>query len=561
MPDAQGQKRHHWQWRSLSIALGILFAALTLSAGYVTGAGPFWRSLGGDVAMGQIGWFYYAHDAWRFPLFAIGNTHLPEGSNLLLFDGLPLLALPAKLLYTLTGSAAATPPIYAGCWVASCLVLQAVAASRLLLTLDIRKPAPHIAGVALFCYMPMLFLRFGQAGLMGQFFILFALEGYVRAKRNGLTSNQWIALCAWPLIALLVHPYLAAMSGIVVCASILDQWRERRLSFLGVLIRVGSMAVAAVAIIWIGGFMAAAAANFGDYGLYSLNLLSPIIPFPGTLSGHLLHTAIPSAPGLFQWEGGSYLGAGVFLLAVAALPSLKNWRAGLHRHLVLVIVLVLVLLFAISNRVGFGSHELFSVPLPARAIDGLSEFRGSGRFVWIAVYALLAALIAITVNRYRRRSAALLIAAALLQIVDVAPMQAAVHAASTRASEAAIDRAAWQKLIAEHDRVFEYPSFECGGLFGRGVPGTRWRVLSIDWIAAQSNKPNNSAYQTRSTKDCARERREAVTRFDQPGTLYLYRSSEEIGALLAGRGVVTPRCGYLDDVVVCSATEDLSGLR
>ncbi|MGA9422522.1 MAG: DUF6311 domain-containing protein [Rhodanobacteraceae bacterium] len=560
MPDATAARATR-ERPSLAVALGVVFAALTLSPGYIAGIGAFWQRVTGDVAMGQIGWLYYAHDIWRFPLFAIGNFHLPEGSNLLLSDSLPLMALPAKLLYRLAWPAGSVPPNYVGLWVASCLVLQAVAASRLLLALDVRKPASHIAGVVLFCYLPMLFLRFGHAGLMGQFFILLALDGYVRAKRHGLTRRQWFALCAWPVLALMLHPYLAAMSGLLVVTAILDQWRDGRLDIREVLVRLGSMAAAVLLIVWIGGFASAAGTGFGDYGLYSLNLLSPFVPLAGTLSGRLLHTTTPDLPGLYQWEGACYLGAGVLLLCLAALPSLRNLRAGLRRHLVLAIMLAVVLLFAISNRVGFGSHELFNVPLSARVIGWLSEFRGSGRFVWIAVYTLLAALIAVVVHRYRGRSVWLLAAAALLQIVDVAPMQAAVRAASARAAEPAIDRTAWRKLIGEHDRIFEFPSFECGGLFGRGVPGTRWRVLGIDWIAARLDKPNNSAYQTRYTKNCARERSEATTNFGQPGTLYLYRSSQEIGALLAADGAITSRCGYLDDVVVCSASEDLSNLR
>jgi hypothetical protein len=43
--------------------------------------------------------------------------------------------------------------------------------------------------------------------------------------------------------------------------------------------------------------------------------------------------------------------------------------------------------------------------------------------------------------------------------------------------------------------------------------------------------------------------------------LYLYRSSDDIGSFLVRGGIDLGRCGYLDDVVVCSGGEDLSALR
>ncbi|MEP7044437.1 MAG: DUF6311 domain-containing protein [Dokdonella sp.] len=546
----------------LAFAFGLAFAALTLASGYVSGSGAYWQVLFGDVAKGEIGWFYFARDVWHFPLFATTTYHLPEGSSMVLSDSLPLLALPAKLLYRLGWPAGSAPPIYTGIGVALCLVLQAVAASRVLRVLGVVDAVSHFAGVVLFCYFPIVFLRFGQAALMAQFVILFALEGYLRAKRSGLTSRQWILLCALPPLVLLVHPYLAAMCGALVAATILDQWRERRYDWRGVLLRFGGIGAGACVLMFVGGFFSAASSDFGDYGLYSMNLLSPWIPFPQTLSGSLLHTEMTVIEGSNQWEGGAYLGAGVFLLCACALPALRDWRKNLRRHAVLFAMLLLLLAFAISHRIGLGSRELVRLPLPDTLLHVFSQFRGSGRFVWVALYALLAAVIVAIVHRYdRRRAAWLLVAAALLQIVDVWPMQRGVRAASVSATASTIDVATWTHLIGTHQRIFQFPSFECGGLFGREIPGSKFRELEFDWIAAQQNKPTNSAYLARFTKDCTRERIDAITHHDEAGVLYLYRSSDDIGAYLAQGGIDLARCGYLDDVVVCSGGEDLSNLR
>jgi hypothetical protein len=479
----------------------------------------------------------------------------------MLSDSLPLLALPAKVVYKLTSTPDRRPPIYTGWWVAFCLVLQAIAASRLLRALRIEDAVAHVAGIALFCYLPIVMLRFGQAGLMAQGLILLALEGYVRAKRDGLGRRQWMLLSALPPLTLLVHPYLALMCGIVVAATILDQWRERRIGIRFVAACVGSMAALALVLMLVGGFFVATKGGFDDYGLYSLNLLSPWIPFPSTLAGSLLHTEFPVIPGTNQWEGGAYLGAGMMLLCILALPALKNWRTNLKRHAVLFALLVATLIFAISQRVGLGTHEL-TLPIPDFLMHALSQFRGSGRFVWIAVYALLAASIAAVVARYGSgRVRIILVIAAVLAIADVWPMQRGIRLATASPATLSIDQAEWTRLIEAHERIFQYPSFECGGLFGWGVPGSKFRGVEIDWIAAERNIPTNSAYLARFTKDCERETADAAANIGEHGVLHLYRSTEENGAFLSAHGADLARCGYLDDVVVCSADMDLSTLH
>ena len=96
----------------LALVFGLVFAALTLNAAYVRGTGAYWDAQLGDVAKGEIGWFYYARDSWRFPVFDNENTHYPEGGSVVLSDSLPLLALPAKAVYRTVGDTSRLPPIY-----------------------------------------------------------------------------------------------------------------------------------------------------------------------------------------------------------------------------------------------------------------------------------------------------------------------------------------------------------------------------------------------------------------------------------------------------------------
>ena len=202
------------------------------------------------------------------------------------------------------------------------------------------------------------------------------------------------------------------------------------------------------------------------------------------------------------------------------------------------------------------------VPLPDAAMHALSQFRGSGRFVWIVVYALIAATMAALAARSSIRTLrVVLVAAALLQIADVVPMQRGVRGASASGAVPTIDRDAWTRLIGAHERVFQFPSYECGGMFGQDVPGKKARAIEIDWIAATLGVPDNSAYLARTTKDCDRERADAIVNIGDAGTLRIYRSTEDIGAYLAQHGADFSACGTLDDTVVCSAGRDLRTLH
>lgn len=549
--------------RSLySLASAAAFTLLTLSIAFISGAGQYWISLAGDAAQGQIGWSYFARDVWRFPIFAIQNYHLPEGSNLILSDGIPALAILVKPIYQLFFSENSAPPVYMGLWVALCFFLQVVATLRLLSSLEIVRPSQKAAALVLFCYVPFFFLRFGHFSLLGQFILLLSLDFYIRATRENPKQVPRYAL-AIPGLTLWIHPYLAAMSGLIFAATLIEQWRRSQLSGRNVFIRMVSIFLVAFIVMFVGGgYLDEPGRGFRDYGLYSLNLLSPFIPVAGTSLGMILRTDTPTAAGLYQWEGACYLGAGVIFLSLFAAISIRNWRRLLHRHAALLAILLLTLIFAISNKIGLGSKLLLDVPLPNGVLDALSKFRGSGRFVWISVYVLTAFICLAVVRNYSYRSSlTLLVFAALLQLADVFPMQRSVRAATMNGAASTIKRDAWSSLIARHSRVFEFPSFECGGVFLSDVPGSKWRALEIDYLAAREGKPNNSAYLARYTKNCDRERADAAIDVLSPGTLYIYRNTDDVGQMLSAHAGMEDHCGYLDDVVICSSAMDLTGYK
>ena len=57
----------------------------------------------GDNAVEMSAYFRMAQDSWRFPLFSLPMANEPEGSNQLFSGGVPILALVAKVIHSLTG--------------------------------------------------------------------------------------------------------------------------------------------------------------------------------------------------------------------------------------------------------------------------------------------------------------------------------------------------------------------------------------------------------------------------------------------------------------------------
>src|SRR5262249_40248021 len=121
-------------------------------------------------------------------------------------------------------------------------------------------------------------------------------------------------------------------------------------------------------------------------GHYSWNLATLFLP-PETF-WHFPLVIVRDATG-GQYEGEAYIGLGavLVLLTCVATNPMRAIRA-VRKHWVLVVTLAICTALAASNRIYFGSHLVFEVPLPGALLDLASFFRASGRFIWLPAYAL-----------------------------------------------------------------------------------------------------------------------------------------------------------------------------
>ncbi|VVM38734.1 DUF6311 domain-containing protein [Pseudomonas fluorescens] len=363
----------------------------------------------GDPATHYLGWAYFRHSPWTFPLGLNPFYGLELGSSIIFSDSNPLLAL---LFKPFNAWLPATFQ-YFGLWLLACFVLQAWFAWKLL-GLITTNPLVRLLGTGLLVFSPPMFLRMGgHLSLAGHFLILAALYLALLPKlhRRRLAWGTLLAVTA------MVHAYLLAMVALIWVADLLGKTFSQQLTRRQSLLE-GMLLFAVVSLCcWQTGYFAIAdGVKSGGFGLYRMNLLSPFDP----AGWSLILPNLPKASG--DYEGFNYLGLGVLLLVpVAIIAWLRNrqpLQIQLRARPWLLAALIALWVFALSNQIGFGA-QTFSYPLPKIAIGLANVFRASGRMFWPVLYVLTLLVIFLLVRGFRPRTVIALLALALaIQIVD-----------------------------------------------------------------------------------------------------------------------------------------------
>jgi hypothetical protein len=361
----------------------------------------------GDPATYFLGWHFFRHTPWGFPLGVNPRYGAEVGSAIAQVDNIPLFAFPFKFVSRWLPE----PFQYFGIWTLCCFVLQAWFA-WLLVGLVTRIPFIRACGTALFVFAPPFLWRLqGHYQMEGQWLLLAGL--YICLGPRRLSRGA-----AWPALAFtvaLVHPYMTAM----VLGLWLTDWL-RRVLFEGrtraeLLQPVAIPSLVLVAFWQAGLFTTGKGIVTDGFAFYRMNVLSLVDP-----SGwSYVLKDIPEGKG--DYEGFNYLGLGGITLALIALPALRGALPVLRekRHYwPLLALLSAFTLFAISNRVGFADSG-FEIPLSQDWIDRANVLRCSGRMFWPVFYALFWLLIRTLVKRYPPRiAAAILFAVVTVQALD-----------------------------------------------------------------------------------------------------------------------------------------------
>ncbi len=483
----------------------------------------------GDAVQYFLSWHFFRNSQWGFPLGSNPKYGAEIGSSIAYADNLPLFAFPLKVVTRWLPD----PFQYFGIWILCCFVLHAWFA-WLLVGLLTRERFLRGCGAALFLFAPPFLWRLnGHYQLLGQWLLLAALYLCLGPRNRARGA-------AWPLLAFtvsLVHSYLTAM----VLGLWLSDWLRRvfhdgrtRADFVQLFV---VPAVVLLALWQAGLFMVGEGVLKSGFGLYRMNLTS-LVDASGW--SYLLHD-LPEAAG--DYEGFNFFGLGGLLLALAALPALKEAWPGVRRrkqYWPLLLLSAGFTLFAISNRVGLADRS-YVVPLSPAWVARANTLRSSGRVFWPVFYLLLWVVLRALCQRYRPRvAAALVFAAVLVQAADSSAgwwpiRQRLMVAGSTWRSP--LESAFWSQVPANYDEIRLVPT--------RNI--ARHHAV-FGYFAAMHGMSTDSVYLARVDKNkLKRAKQEAQLAVQKgsytPRTLYILERSYEAAA----RRTVQPS-GLLQDI-------------
>jgi hypothetical protein len=422
-------------------------------------------------------------------LFYVSALGTPSGTNIMLMDAAPVVALAGKLICGITD----TVPNLFGAYLFLCFALPGVMITLVLIAAKIRYALAAIIGAVFADTMPALLWQWGHIALEAHFLLIGALALYLFSLRKSSWSSLAGAWIIYLAASYLTNIYLFAMVGTVwLCAII--QRRLNRLAATQEALRTGVLTLALVmGVIALSGQFGPGGGLplFDFYGFNSMNLLSPFVPQKSGL--------LPGVGGIRdatggQYEGFNYLGLGLLLATLIVLPAEVDWfRRNLPRHVALFVAFLMLTAFAVSNRVFIGHWLLFEVPMPhLQRILGI--FRSSGRFFWLIGYAQIVIVVVLGFRRARPLTALCLAAAAVLQVCDVQPLRAELIAsiAAERGPDK-LDPDQLGHLISGASHVEVVPSFQCSTTNKDQLQANMELMLAM----ARANVPSNTVYLAR----------------------------------------------------------------
>lgn len=511
------------------IITGTLYALSFLNLSFIMGKSLYWKEPNGDIITHMIGAIYYAQDAWRWPLFYVPKLAFPEGTSIVYTDSLPLLALIAKLTYKVIGQWIN----YFGYWFLTCFALLGLFTGLCLQEIGCKDRPTQIAGILLALSCPALLTRWPHAALMGQFLIVWALFLYLNYHRTKNIRHFTLNFMILGMACVLIQTYFILMIIPFFIAGLMQEFIQKELILRHAIISFSAVLLSILFIAYISGMIGpdSVKGDTGGFGLFSMNLLSPFIPakqyLPEFIYKHInWSTGSKGSIGFTnltwdatggQYGGYNYLGIGLFFLILINIRFISH---SIRSHLFLFLSLLCLMMLALSNRIYLGDWLIADIPL--QGIKIFDYFRCSQRLFWPVYYILVVMLTVVTFKRFQLRTARLIIiAAVLLQLVETQPLRDTFKVVENQSSPRHISEKSWKALIITHQFLIQIPSYQCGGFFGQNF-NALGPNLELLLLAAHDNKPTNSAYLARSSRNCEKERAEGLnTKIEHDG-LYVF---------------------------------------
>jgi hypothetical protein len=536
-----------------SFVLAMAFCLVMFDFSFLLGTAIYWQAPRGlipnswaDISTAVSGYNYFVRDAWTLPLFQASKLGAPDGVNIIFTDSIPIVAVCGRLLYRATGMVV-NP--YGG-WAALCFLASALSMTGLVATLGQRSIAAAVMAAISGLCMPALLYRWGHMSLMAQWELPCALIIYFKSLSSHRIIGVVISALVLAILSLWTHVYLFVMVMGILGAALAQAVLERRVRLLPGAYIAAVFTIMLVGVMCISGHVSNPGTFGADgFGQYSLNSLSPFLPQFSALFPFMGNTIVDDTGG--QYEGFTYFGAGILLLAFMTLLRLRRPIAAVWQtHSCLILLMLAFTAFAVSNEIYLGAWHVGGVPLPAPILAIASMFRSGGRFFWPCLYLFTALVIVATPRLWGRAGGWLLVLAALLQLTDTTPLRSALAARLSAPAATPLSETLWADAIQEHNMVRVLPAYLC-----LSDPRNVAAQISIELqlLASRENVTTNTVYAARHHENCAAPEMAVLG----PKELRVYLLSDEQVRMPP---LSAMPCVGSSTLAVCSRELDLSDL-
>lgn len=518
--------RSYYYWL-ICLSIGIFFALYYNGTQPIEG-GKVLESLDGDRLQHMIGANYYLESDWHWPLFEIPDLHYPEGTSLIYTDGIPIVGLAFKLLYSVTG----LHYNYISLWVSLCFVFNALGMGLLLKYLKIDSILLSLAAIIFSCNLYIVIEREQHASLCSQFLLILSIWAHLRIRSMPLVKGT-LLYSGIIIFALLTHVYLWAMVMALYLAWPIDLLLRKKAPIHKVLLQFLSIcSVCLIAMFTFGhlSFAAGLPPGSGGYEFFSMNMLSPVWPTQSLFFPNL--RTLDATGG--QYEGWSYLGLGLLLfIALTALTTAKKAPALIKNNIGLTLIITALIIYALSDRIYFNYKMLLGYHLPFT--DSLyAHFRVAGRFIWPAIYLTLIASTYLYSKKFSHKKWMCAIPLILSLIQPIEFFRSSSLHADTPVDTHKIERnQIYESFLSYYDEIHFVPYYGC-----KDYSHNR-DLLTKSYLASKHNIRLNTAYLARPVRGCDIDLRaiyDALTS-DRKALVIVYKTYPDLAqirTLLAG---------------------------
>jgi hypothetical protein len=371
--------------------LGLLIGIALIGFDVIIATNIGWLK-GGDPLVHYLSWEFFRQSPWTNPIGQNPGYGIEIASSLIYTDLIPLLAIFFKpfshwLPY---------PFQYLGIWTVLCFGLQGFFGFLLAQKITSDRFAQVLIGI-FFIFIPVFLFRMGyHTALVSHFLLLWAINLSISPNKFW----QWLILIA---LSALMNSYLFTMVLGLWFAGFLQEvlrgqyihWRSRFIMCCQAFV----ISLVVFFIFWQSGYFTLPPQSYGisGFGIQRINLFSAINPQNWSY-------VIPPIPEAFgdliggqtgldfyarRTESFQYVGIGVIILSLFALPAAWHIRSSIYTQLkkrqFLVLILFAFTLFSLSNHIGIGNFQIV-IPLPEFIYNIASTWRASARFFWPVIY-------------------------------------------------------------------------------------------------------------------------------------------------------------------------------